>query len=222
MYIVHRVNSLLQLRGFYLCKIPFTQYICLVLFLHLRINKSSDYAILSKNLLCSSSEHFTSGPASRTKRRPAWGEAHGEHPQSANTPSWQHIQGCDCNIFCQKMFVHITVANCDIFCHKIFVFLCCDELQYFLPQNVCPYYCSQLRYFLPQKTLWPNIYCDQLRYFLPQNVCLYYCSQCKIFCHKNLAEDLVILRVEFSEPKYALPFSRANNDQAELNRISGL
>ena len=63
-------------------------------------------------------------------------------------------QGCDCNIFCHKMFVHITVSNCDIFCHKIFVFLCCDELRHFLPQNVCPYYCSQLRYFLPQKTLW--------------------------------------------------------------------
>ena len=42
------LHSLLQLRGFYLCEIPFTQYNCLVPFLHLRINKSSDYAILIK------------------------------------------------------------------------------------------------------------------------------------------------------------------------------
>ena len=39
----------LILRGFYLHEIPFTRYICLVPFLHLHINKSSVYAILSKN-----------------------------------------------------------------------------------------------------------------------------------------------------------------------------
>ena len=47
---VGHLHFLLQLRGFYLREIPFTRYICLVPFLHLRINKSSDYAILSKNL----------------------------------------------------------------------------------------------------------------------------------------------------------------------------
>ena len=44
------IHSHLQLRGFYLTKISFTRYICLVPFLHLHINSSSVYAILSKKL----------------------------------------------------------------------------------------------------------------------------------------------------------------------------
>ena len=91
MYIVHRVHSLLQLCGFYLREIPFTRYISLVLFLHLRINKSSDYAILSKNLLFSSSKHFTSEPVSQTERRLARGEVHGSIYNTVPTENLAHF-----------------------------------------------------------------------------------------------------------------------------------
>ena len=50
----NQIHSFLQLRGFYLHKIPFTPYISLVPFLHLHINRSSVYVIFSKKLLYNS------------------------------------------------------------------------------------------------------------------------------------------------------------------------
>ena len=46
----HYVHYLLQLRGFRLRGIPFMRSFGFVPFLHLRINKSSLYAIFGKNL----------------------------------------------------------------------------------------------------------------------------------------------------------------------------
>ena len=55
------------------------------------MHKSSDYAILSKNLLFSSSKHFTSEPVSQTERRLARGEVHGSIYNTVPTENLAHF-----------------------------------------------------------------------------------------------------------------------------------